>query len=80
LDKLFQKPSQGSLNEKLGKMLLPLTQKSHGETSSQQWPVRGGEIHIPIHFTWAFLWNEMFTTTLARTQVLSLWPSKHCSR
>jgi hypothetical protein len=28
-----------------------LSQKSKGEAATQLWPVRGGEMHIPIHFT-----------------------------
>jgi hypothetical protein len=29
----------------------PLSQKSKGEAATQLWPIRGGEMHIPIRFT-----------------------------
>jgi hypothetical protein len=49
LDKLSQvKPSHGSLNEKFGKT----ASATHLDTTMvEHQPVRGGEIHIPVHFT-----------------------------
>jgi len=53
---LFQvKLSHGSLNKELGETAvatpIPYPKKSNGEAASQPWPVRGGEVHFPIHFT-----------------------------
>ena len=47
---------------------------SSGKALPQPWPVWGGEVHIPIHFTRAFLWNRIFIIILTQTKPCTSGP------